>query len=163
MYEEILAEFQEERVRYVIVGGVALGLFGSPRTTYDLDILVEMSDDNLSKIVKILKENGYSVKQPVDPMGIADARTRKKWIEEKGMKAFNFYKADSGKEVDIIIDSPVSFKEAQKSMVLVRGGGLTLPVLSTDNILKMKKEAGRDIDQLDIKYLNKIKGLKKTK
>jgi predicted nucleotidyltransferase len=157
IYEEIFREFQKEKVKYIIVGGIAINLLGSSRNTADLDILVEMSDENLAKIVRILKKRGYRVKQPVDPMGIAEEATRKDWIKNKHMKAFNFYKEDELKEVDIIIDSPVSFKDAKTDIVYIRGGGITYPVISIDNLIKMKKGTGRDVDNLDVKTLRKIK------
>jgi hypothetical protein len=144
------------------VGGIAVNLLGGMRNTADLDILVEMSDDNLKNIVGILKSQGYRVKQPVDPMKLADKKTRKDWIEKKHMKAFNFYKEEELKEVDIIIESPVSYKEAEKSVVLIKVDDLTLPVISIDKLIEMKRKTGRAIDKLDIEELTKIKKLKKN-
>lgn len=161
IYEDIFREFQKQKVKYVLVGGLAVNLLGSLRSTADLDIMVEMSDDNLQKIVKILKKHGYRVKQPVDPMRLADKKTREDWIKNKHMKAFNFYKKHALEEVDIIIDSPVSFKEAQKSAKRIRVGNLPLPVISINKLIKMKKKTGRTVDKLDIKDLNKIKKIRK--
>ncbi len=56
----------------MLVGGIAVNLLGSLRSTADMDILLEMSDENLAKAVKILKKMGSRVKQPVDPLGLAD-------------------------------------------------------------------------------------------
>jgi len=161
-YEEVLKEFQKQKVRYVLVGGFAVNLLGSMRSTADLDILVEMSDDNLKRIIKILKKYGYRTKQPVDPMKIADRNIREDWIKNKHMKAFNFYKEDELKEVDIIIESPVSFVEARKSCTRIRIDNLTLPVISINKLIKMKKKTGRTIDKLDIEELEKIKKIKKN-
>ena len=160
IYEDVLRAFQKQQVEYVLVGGIAVNLLGSLRNTADMDILVEMSDKNLAKVVGILKKRGYRVKQPVDPMRIADRKTREDWINNKHMKAFNFYKEDELKEVDIVIDSPVSFKEAKKDSVLIKAG-ITLSVISIDNLIKMKKTTGRDVDKMDIKELKKIKKMKK--
>lgn len=159
IYEDILQEFQKNKVEYVVVGGIAVNLLGSLRSTADLDIIVEMQDDNLKKIVTIMKKHGYRVKQPVDPMGIADKNTREDWINNKHMKAFNFYKEEGLKEVDIIIESPVSFENAKKSAMLIDCGGIILPVISIDNLIKMKENTGRSIDRLDIEVLEKIKKL----
>ena len=161
-YEEIFRVFQKHKVKYVIVGGIAVNLLGGMRSTADLDILVEMSDDNLKKIVKILTNQGYRVKQPVDPMRIADIKTRKDLIEKKHMKAFNFYKEDELKEVDLIIESPVSYQEAKKSVERIKVDDLTLSVISIDKLIEMKKKTGRAIDKLDIEELTKIKKLKKS-
>lgn len=157
IYEEILSEFQKQKVQYTIVGGIAVNLLGSLRSTADLDILVKMTDKNLAKIVTILTEQGYRVKQPVDPMGIANPKTRKDWIENKHMKAFNFYNEKEYKEVDIIIDSPVSFEQAIKTAEHISYGKLTLTVMSANNLIKMKKKANRDIDKVDIGELTRIK------
>lgn len=144
------------------MGGIAVNLLGSMRSTADLDILVEMSDNNLKKIVSILKRRGYRVKQTVDPMRIADRKTREDWIKNKHMKAFNFYKEKGLKEVDIIIESPVSFEEARKNVIRIKVDDLILPVISINNLIKMKKKTGRAIDKLDIGELKKIKKLRES-
>jgi hypothetical protein len=163
LYEEILREFQKQKVRYILVGGIAVNLMGFIRSTADMDILVEMSNENLTKVVSILKKKGYQVKQPVDPMGIADEKLRHEWIHNKHMKAFNFYREDELKEVDIIIESPISFKDAKKTAMNIKAGDIILPVISIDNLIKMKKNTGRNIDKLDIEELRKIKKLKRAK
>jgi len=157
IYEDILREFKKKRVKYVIVGGIAANLLGFVRSTADLDILVEMTDTNLEKIIKILMKKKYRVKIPVDPMDIVDDKIRKDWIKNKNMKALNFYKKDSLEEIDIVFGSPVSFQEAKKTAKHVRIDDLTIPVISIDNLIKMKKASGRDIDKIDIQELKRIK------
>ena len=160
-YEEIFREFQKQEVKYVLVGGLAVNLLGAMRTTADMDILVEMSDDNLKKIVQILKAQGYRVKQPIDPLRIADKSTRENWIKKKHMKAFNFYKDEGLKEVDIIIESPVTYEKARNDIVRIKMGDLTVPVISISKLVKMKQNTGRAVDKLDIEELTKIKRLGK--
>lgn len=154
-----MLEFQKQKVKYVIVGGIAINLHGLLRGTADMDILVDMTDANLKKIVGILKKKGYHVKQPVDPMGIADKSTRHDWIHNKNMKAFNFYKENEYKEVDIIIESSVSYREAERNALQLKIGRMNMPVISIDDLIKMKSHAGRDVDLKDIEQLKKIKEL----
>ncbi len=161
LYGEILRAFQKEKVKYVLVGGIAVNILGSLRSTADLDILVEMSNDNLRKVVSILKRKGYHVKQPVDPMGIANEKLRHEWIHNKHMNAFNFYKEDELKEVDIIIESPVSYEEAKKGALKIKIEDTILPVISIDNLIKMKKNTGRSVDRFDVEELKKIKKIKR--
>lgn len=161
LYEEILREFQKEKVRYVIVGGIAFNLLGGERNTLDMDILVEMTDDNLSKVVRVLKKAGYHVKQPIDPMMIADKNTREDWIKNKNMKAFNFYKGEkSYEEVDILVDSPVDFKSASKNALEIKLHGLNLIVIAPKDFIKMKKAAGRDKDLEDIEKIKMVRKMK---
>lgn len=154
LYEEILREFQKQKVRYILVGGIAFNLLGGSRNTLDMDVIVEMADENLRKIVRILKKSGYHVKQPVDPIKIADKKIREDWIKNKNMKAFNFYKSEkSYEEVDIVIDSPVSYKSAIKNALKVMIKGLNLTIISPEDFIKMKKASGRDKDLEDIENL----------
>ncbi|MCB9772683.1 MAG: nucleotidyltransferase family protein [Candidatus Omnitrophica bacterium] len=155
-YEEILKEFQKHKVKYVLVGGIAVNLHGAMRSTADMDILVEMKDANLRKIVRIMKGKGYKSKQPVDPMGLTDKKIRADWIKNKNMKAFNFYKDHSFEQLDIVIDSPISFEQAIKHAIIVTVDGLRLPVVSVKELIKMKTKAARSVDKADIKQLKRI-------
>lgn len=162
IYENILREFQKQKVKYVLVGGIAYNLLGGMRATYDLDLLVELTDTNLKKVVSILKKKGYRVKQPVDPMDFAVRGKREDWIKNKHLKAFNFYKNNTLEEVDLIIDSPVSYQQAKKNATLIKVENLRLPVISIDDLIKMKRKAGRDMDKIDINNLQKIKKLEEN-
>ena len=162
IYETILKDFNKKKVKYIIVGGLAVNLLGYLRSTQDLDILVEMTSDNLKKIVRILIKSGFHVKQPVNPLKIADPETRRDWVKNKNMKAFNFYKEELFRqEVDIIIETPVDYEKAKITVQSVKIDNLILPVISIKNLIKMKKLANRDVDQLDIKNLEEIAKIRK--
>lgn len=157
LYEEILRAFEKSKVKYVLVGGIAFNLLGGYRTTLDMDILIDMKDENIRKVVSILKRAGYYVKQPVDPIRLADKKSREDWIKKKNLVAFNFYKSDKTfEEVDIILRSVVDYKQAAKAARRVHVGGLSLTVISKNDLIKMKKAAGRDVDRSDIKILRKL-------
>ena len=160
IYEEIFRDFKKKKVQYVVVGGMALNLHGSMRNTADLDILVEMSDANLKKVISILKRRGYHVRQPIDPIRIADGKTRRHWIRQKHLRALNFYLDQDFKEVDLIIESPIHFKKAKAEMLRLRVGKLFIPVISIDHLILMKQKAGREVDRLDIADLKKIKKIR---
>jgi len=157
MYEEILREFNKMKVKYVLVGGIAVNFHGYARLTMDMDILADMTDDNLKKIITILKKMGYRVKQPVDPMGIANSKIRHDWIHNKNMKAFNFYKEQDFKQVDILIAAPISYKEAKKNAVKEEIDDMIISVISLNDLIKMKKDTGREQDKKDVEQLRIIK------
>lgn len=163
LYEDILREFNKKKVQFVIVGGVAFNLLGGIRATQDLDILVKMNDENLKKAISILLKKGYRVKQPVNPMDFANKKIRKSWIKDKNMKAFNFYKGfiEKYEEIDIIIDSPVTFENANKDVKIFKIDGIRVPVISINKLIKMKSTTDRELDHLDIKELKAIKEIKK--
>jgi len=163
IYEDILKEFQKKKVKYIIVGGIAVNLLGSLRSTADLDLLVDMSEKNLMKTVTSLKKIGYRARQAIDPMRITDEKTRNNWIKNRHMKALNFYKEKWLKEIDVIIDSPVSYEEARKTATYIKVDKFRLPVISIDNLIRMKKNINRAVDKFDIGQLKKIKELRKKK
>ena len=45
-YEDLLRALQASNVRYVVVGGTAVILHGVPRTTADLDVVVDLAAEN---------------------------------------------------------------------------------------------------------------------
>ena len=55
IYEEIFKEFESVGVRYLVVGGMAVNLFGYARMTMDMDIMADLSDENLGRIVDVQK------------------------------------------------------------------------------------------------------------
>lgn len=58
--EILLKNFEKEHINYALIGGFALGALGVPRATVDLDFLVRR--DDLTKVDRIMKENGYECK-----------------------------------------------------------------------------------------------------
>ncbi len=162
IYGQELKDFNKYRVRYVIVGGMAFNLLGGFRATADLDILIEMTEANLSRLIKILYKHSYRLLQPIDPMDVLDEGKRKGLLKHKNMKTLSFLKDNSLSQIDVIIESPVSFAQAEKSIVLLKVDGIRLPVVGIEQLMTMKKVAWRPIDQADIAELKILKRLKKS-
>ncbi|MDH4161361.1 MAG: nucleotidyltransferase [Nitrospirota bacterium] len=161
-YLGIFKRFNEEGVRYLVVGGLAMNLLGVPRVTYDIDILIDMTDENIEVLMRLMKEWGFKPKLPVKVMDFADREKRKDWIETKHMKAFNLVNAKWAlSEIDIIIDAPVAYPEARKHAKKISVQGISIPVISIDDLIKMKTTAGREMDKADIQYLRRVKNGKK--
>ena len=58
-FKELLRLFTAHNVKYLIVGGYAVAFHGHPRFTGDLDLWVEASESNASKVVTALREFGF--------------------------------------------------------------------------------------------------------
>ena len=56
--DRILKVLAEHGVRYVLVGGIAATLRGSPSMTYDIDVAPELSSDNLERLAAALRDLG---------------------------------------------------------------------------------------------------------
>ncbi|MEW6618731.1 MAG: hypothetical protein AB1422_05205 [bacterium] len=153
-YLGIIDAFDKAEIKYIIVGGMAVNLHGIPRMTYDLDLLLDLEDENLSKFLNLLKEWGYKPKVPVDIMDFANQEKRNDWIKNKNMKAFNLVNEESiVREIDVIIDSPVSYIQAKNNIKYVKLYHNLVPVIGLNDLIMMKKNTGRKQDEADIRYL----------
>ena len=56
-FVKIIKHIEREKIRYALVGAVAMAFYTEPRFTQDIDLLIE--PDDLEKVSKLLKKNGY--------------------------------------------------------------------------------------------------------
>ncbi|MCM8799283.1 MAG: hypothetical protein NC900_00935 [Candidatus Omnitrophica bacterium] len=160
-YLGIFKEFNAKKIKYIVVGGLAVNLLGVPRITYDIDLLLYFEDKNLQKFLTLMKRWGFKPKVPVDIMEFLDEKKREDWIKNKNMKAFRLYKPQWPiSEIDILIDTPVDYNEAIKNIHYIKSANISIPVISIDDLIKMKSKTGRKQDKADIRYLKKIKNEK---
>lgn len=161
-YEDIFREFNRRRIKYLLIGGLAVNLHGIPRLTQDLDLLVGMKPSNLLKLVRSLLSLGYKSRPPVNPLDLANPEVRVKWIKEKNMKVFTFFHSKiPAQEIDILIFSPISFEDAYQKRVVKRADNLRIPVISIPDLIKMKEKLTRKSDISDVKMLKLILRMEK--
>ena len=108
-------------------------------------------------MVDKLKEWGYRQKVPADPADLANEETRNSWIEQKGMKAFNFY-SDTLPigEIDLVIESPTPYADLKTRAVWIEIQGENVPVVSIQDLITLKLHAGRKKDLSDVEHLRLI-------
>ena len=58
-FKEFIELLNENKVRYLVVGGYAVAFHGHPRYTKDIDVWIELSPDNANKILDALKKFGF--------------------------------------------------------------------------------------------------------
>lgn len=59
LYKKIFKELEDAKIQYLIVGDVAVNLYGYSRFTGDIDILLALTPTNLSKMQKLMHNLGY--------------------------------------------------------------------------------------------------------
>jgi hypothetical protein len=163
-YARIFDELNKCGVRYLVIGGIAVNLHGYDRVTGDIDIMMSFGADNVEKLSLFAKATGFKPKAPVSIMDLADAAKRKEWIEQKNAKVFTIYNPKNMLEsMDIMIMEYIDFEAAYKNMKYAEPAGLKIPLISIDNLIKLKEIAGRERDKTDIKALQTIRELKNEK
>jgi len=71
-FKEFLKLLEDEGVRYLLIGGYAVGCHGYPRPTGDMDIWIESSPDNAARCVRVFKRFGVDVQELSAELFLAD-------------------------------------------------------------------------------------------
>lgn len=152
-----LEKLNDEDVEFVIVGGVAARLYGSTRLTHDVDIVPSLAPESWRKTVECLWEGGGRPRIPESLETIADVRNVQAWIAEKNMRALNFRSEDGYVEVDLLVAESERFDSLKERATAVEFRGKTYLIAALDDLIAMKRAAGRPKDMLDIQELEDIR------
>ncbi len=153
-FEPVLKALTEAKVRYLVVGGVAVVLHGHLRTTGDLDLVVELSPDNLARALDALEQSGFQPRPPVPLRSFADPETRRSWIETKNLKVFSLWHPElPGFEVDLFVEEPFDFDQAWRRKVDVELTETVATIVGLKDLLELKRSAGRARDIEDVAVL----------
>jgi hypothetical protein len=157
-YFDILKEFYDSGIKYLIVGGLSVNLHGIPRVTQDIDIIISLDRKNINGVTLIMKKLGYLPGLPVNPDDLSDVKIRESWIREKNLIAFSFYHpSDHYKVVDIVISHPLDFDSAYKNRIEKNIKDFSINLVSIDDLITMKNHSGRRQDLSDIELLKKLR------
>jgi predicted nucleotidyltransferase len=153
-FQTIFKELNGSDIDYLVIGGLAVNFHGVPRMTYDIDLMVLLESENILKLVGKLTQWGYRPKVPIDPKDLADETKRNSWLHEKGMKALNFYSETLPiGEIDIVIDSPIPYKELKSRAIKIELREEKIPTVSIHDLIELKLRAGRKQDLADVEHL----------
>lgn len=157
LYDDVFRELAIRRVRYLIVGGIAVNLHGYARLTMDMDIMLDLSEANLEQAVLAFEGLGYTPRAPVKTAELLSAEKRREWIAQKRAVVFTFIHPDTPfKMIDIFLDNPVDFDKAFERRTRLNIGGVAVDVASVEDLINMKTICGRPRDMEDVEHLRKI-------
>ena len=163
LYEAIFKTLQANQVKYLVIGGIAVNLHGVERPTGDLDLLLSLKKTDLDKFIQTIKRIGWQPRIPVPLEDFADPKKRKMWIMEKGMKVFSIFNPKHPLEhIDIMTENYIDFEKAYKNREIVSAKGMKILVISIPDLIRLKKIAGRERDNWDIKGLKEIERYKRA-
>lgn len=159
-FERIFRALNRARVKYMVVGGVAVNLYGFVRFTGDIDVLVALDVKNLEKFSQVMKSLDYTQRLPVNVHELGDRKKVRQWMKEKGLKAYTFMSPFKPPlDLDILVGESFIFEKFFKKKKMMRSWGIRLPVVAFDDLVRMKRRAGRGKDLLDLESLLELKTL----
>jgi predicted nucleotidyltransferase len=156
-FETLFRKLQGKKIDYMVVGGVALVLQGAVRMTADLDLMVALNENNLTAFVAVMNEMGFRPKAPVSAEAFISAENRESWMRDKGMQVFSFYHPEEMVSlVDVFVHEPIPYNEMSKRRDEKVLDDIIIPVVSIQDLIRLKRIAGRPQDIEDIKALEAL-------
>jgi hypothetical protein len=146
-FEELLAALNDEKVKYLVVGGYAVSLHAQPRATKDLDILIKPHKANGAALFRALARFGA----PIEGLKPDDFIERGSFFR-MGTPPFM---------VDILPEiAGVDFDRAWRRRVMATidaKTGLKAAFIAADDLIAAKLAAGRPQDLVDAEALRKAR------
>ena len=160
-YEEVFRELNKAKIDYAVCGGAAVVLFGFARLTIDLDLIVGLEKKNLEKLYEVLIKLNYRLSIPIKKEDFVDKEKLQKLAAEKNMKMVSFHNSkDPFKVIDVGVNLP-RIPEILKKKKNIKVKNLLIPIISIDNLIKMKEDLARPKDLIDVENLKRIKKYEK--
>ena len=140
--EGLLKSLKEHKVRFVVIGATAFPVHGYSRATLDTDIFIESTAKNAERARKALMAFGYDLSD----VSIEDLLKNKVLIRQYLVEA----------DIHPFVKG-VSFSRVWKNKVKAKFGDTYVWFASLNDLIAMKKSAGRPKDLEDLKALNYLK------
>ena len=139
-FKEFIQCLNSNNVCYLLVGGWAVGIYGHPRATKDIDFLFSIDPQNLEKLRNALLAFGAP---PVD-------------IESFKEKGYVIRIGGSPIQIDIINDADgIDIDDCYNRKQTINVDGIAINIISKEDLIKNKKASGRNSDIADVEKLEK--------
>lgn len=144
--ENLIKLLNANDVRYVIIGATAVIAHGFPRLTKDIDIIIEPTAENIKKTFKALQDFGYDTSD----VTVEEAQ-KKKLLFRQYVLETDIHPSVKG----------ISFDQLWQNKFKCKFKDQDAYFASLDDLIQMKKAAGRPKDIEDLKHLEEIRKQKK--
>lgn len=139
-FREFVELLIQHEVKYLVTGGYAVGVYGHPRYTGDIDIWVESSSENGEKLTAVFNDFGLS------SFGLTPDHFSKP--EQVIQIGFPPHRIDILTSID-----GVGFADAYLNKEIIEIDGLSISFIGLKDLAKNKRATGRGIDLDDLKNL----------
>ncbi|MBM3436431.1 MAG: nucleotidyltransferase family protein [Bacteroidetes bacterium] len=156
-FERLFSALNKAKVRYLVVGGIAVNLYGIERATADIDLVVDLEENNLNRFIAVMKELNFKPNVPVRLEDFMKKEIRESWVREKGMTVFSLFDPKNPFFLlDIFVEMPFYFDIVYEAREKIHAEKTIIPVVPIQYLIEMKEKTGRPQDIADVFYLRKI-------
>ncbi len=139
-FKDFLKLLSSHDVKYLLIGGYAVGFYGYPRATADMDIWIEAEEKNAVKLVTVLRKFGFDLPEISENL----------FLQQN--KVFRMGKAPIRIELFTTL-SGVDFSICYKNRIEDVIDNVAIKIISLKYLKKNKKACGRYKDLDDLKNL----------
>jgi hypothetical protein len=137
--QAVFASLHSHECRYVVIGGIAAVLYGVPRATFDLDMLIEATPENAEKLLQSFAGAGLGTAEMIKPDDVL---------------ANEITVFGDIVRIDVQTSTPgLDFTAAWERKEVMEYGGQEFFVVCRDDLIASKRAAGRKVDLEDVAAL----------
>lgn len=143
-FKELFVSLNANNVRYLLIGGYAVGVYGYSRTTNDIDVYVADDRENIERLIAAMNDFG------VGGSDLSQVFAEKRSLVEIGVEPvkvqlMNF--ADG-----------IAFDEAFGRRTIIHVEDISISTIGRDDLIANKIASGRYKDLDDVEMLKKLEG-----
>lgn len=139
-FKEFLQLLHSRQVEYLLIGGYAVGYYGYPRATGDIDIWVARSRENANKLVSVLREFGFDLPGLSEGLFLAEDQVIRMGLPPLRIELLTTI-------------SGVQFEECYAERMVATLDGVAVTVISLHHLKTNKQASGRLKDLSDLENL----------
>lgn len=137
--KDVFESFQKHNVKYLVIGGIAAVLYGIPRVTFDLDILIEPTRKNARHLLDALLDAGLGTASLTD-------------VDEILSNEITIFK--DRVRVDVQTKTPgIIFKDSWVRKKTMNYQGQQFYIVCVEDLIASKRSTGRAVDLEDVRLL----------
>jgi len=142
-FREFLELLNANGVRYLLIGGFAVGFYGYPRTTNDIDIFIASDEENAQRLIKALADFAF----PHDTLS-TEIFTEPNSLVKLGIAPV---------KIEILnFASGLEFEKAYENRIIGEFEGVEVSMVGLDDLKTNKEVSGRYKDLDDLEHLKRL-------
>lgn len=162
-YIKLFKQLHEYKIQYLVCGGLAVNIYGIPRMTADIDLLINFEHENVKRFVEAVEKLHFTPNIPLQLPTLSDKNVREDMIKNRNLIAYSFYNTQSNyMNLDVLIDTPITFDKMWENRESRKIENFQVEIVSLEDLIVLKKYANRNQDKQDIQMLSKLKELGKN-
>ncbi len=139
-FSAFLRLLNEHEVKYLLVGGYAVGYHGYVRATADMDVWIRRDRENAERVVRVLEQFGFGVSELEPALFVSEDRVVRMGIPPM--------------RIEILTSiSGVGFDECYAARVEERWDDAAVNIISLEKLKQNKRASGRLKDLSDLEHL----------